>query len=628
MNIDQLPTAQKQSTRGVMDYLMILRKRKWIVLLVFLTIVTTATVKVYLRQPIYAGVAKILIDSADEKVLSFEQAFYSYDGFELDTQYRILSSRSLSKATFEKLGLSKDEEFADSEDPVGSFHSLFSIEPVRNSRIVLVKAMHPDPKKAALYANTFSQVYIDKNLERRLGAARYAVDWLTKQLATVREKVEKSELALQNYVAANQILHMPNIDEGGAKQGVIQQLESEKVKLETELSELSKRYKEKHPKMIRLKSVLAAVDERLKSEIQIVFDLNRKATKYGILKREVESNRQLYETILEKSKEQNLFENLTENNISIIDSAEIPKYAVYPNKRRSVMLGCFMGILLGCALAFFLEALDNTVKGVEDAQTLTGLPLLGCVPDHSRLKKIKLGELDLACFLDSKSPFAESYRFIRTGIFFSSVDNPARVILLTSSSPKEGKTTDASNLAITLAANGEKVLLIDADLRNPRIHKIFKLKDSDVGLSNVLTGGTGVNDAIRETQVPNLFVLPAGQHPPNPAELLESQKMKDFLTWASNNFKKVIIDTPPVMAVADPIILSAVVDGVIFVIRSGVTHRKQVIQALNKLSETQVKIFGIVLNRVRASTDNYYYPYYYRYYGERQRKDELKTVVR
>jgi capsular exopolysaccharide synthesis family protein len=202
------------------------------------------------------------------------------------------------------------------------------------------------------------------------------------------------------------------------------------------------------------------------------------------------------------------------------------------------------------------------------------------------------------------------------------------VILLTSSSPKEGKTTDASNLAITLAANGEKVLLIDADLRNPRIHKIFKLKDSDVGLSNVLTGGTGVNDAIRETQVPNLFVLPAGQHPPNPAELLESQKMKDFLTWASNNFKKVIIDTPPVMAVADPIILSAVVDGVIFVIRSGVTHRKQVIQALNKLSETQVKIFGIVLNRVRASTDNYYYPYYYRYYGERQRKDELKTVVR
>lgn len=612
------------------DYFIILKKRKWTILTIFIIVVLSVSLATLSVKPVYEATAKIIIDREDQKIFSFEGIFpvqsTQMDYFQ--TQLKVMGSRSLAKKVFDKLSLANDARYRSENDPLGLFKCGIRIEPVRNTRLASIIVRDHSPQRSARIANTFAQVYIDDNLERKLSASRYAIDWLTQQLLSVKRKIEKAEKALHKYVTDNNISYLPKIEEGGNQQGLIQQLEIEKARLEGLIAENSSRYKEKHPQMIRLHSSLATVNERLQQEIQSILFLNSKSAKFSFLKREVDSNQQLYDTILAKSKESDVFEGLRVNNISLVDPAEIPAIPVYPNKLQNLILACALGLILGFGLAFLLESLDTTLRGTEDVQSCLGYPVLGSVPENSKLKaKLKPGEIYVGSFLDTQSPFAESYRFIRASLFFSSVEKPIHSLLITSTCPKEGKTTDAINIGITLAASGEKILLVDADMRNPTVHRIFQFGDVS-GLSNILSGNGKPDDIIKETKVPNLYVMPSGPCPVNPAELLESPKMREFLAWAQGRFSKVIIDSPPVLAVADPLILSAYAEGVLFVVRSGMTTRKQALQAITKLSTTQVKIFGILVNRVKPTSEGYNNPYYYNYYGKKNtKKDRLKTAV-
>ena len=244
---------------------------------------------------------------------------------------------------------------------------------------------------------------------------------------------------------------------------------------------------------------------------------------------------------------------------------------------------------------------------------------MGHIPKADSLReKISHENLDLACYLESQSTFAESFRFVRTATLLSDVDKRYPLLLVTSTAPREGKSTVAINIAITMAAAEEKVLLIDADLRNPRLHKVFQNKSS-YGLTHVLSEITSPDKAISSTKIPNLHILPCGHIPPNPAELLGSERMRQFLNWTLEHFQRVIIDSPPVMAVADPLILANQVDGVIYTVQAGAHNCKAIGQSLQRIKDAHTKILGVVLNQVHAKKKGYYY-YYSPYHAKHQKE--------
>jgi len=600
------------------EYTSILLKRKWTALTIFLMVVTFVTLRAFLIQPLYEGTAKIVIDFDKDKVVAYEEIYNTNSAHRdyLPTELNILSSRVVAEKTLNKIRTqySKLVIKEGKKDPVEIVQSWFKINLLKRSRIVHIQAIHPDPEIAPFAANALTDAYIEFNMERKLEASNYAVAWLKKELASVLAEVKESDMKLLKYFTKHQIIHIPKIGKAEtAQQGLLVELEREHARLTTLIAELYTRYKPLHPKMIRLQSSLKNVKSRIKEEVHSVLDLNKKKVEYDILKREASANKRIYQTLFDRTKETNIFEGLKTNNVSIIDRARVSDTPLSPNRRFHFLIGCLLGLMSGIGIAIGLEYLNTTIKSTEDAEEFTGIPVLGNIPEIEMAKGEAHDNANLIHRQEGSSLLAESYRFVKIGISCVSVKTPAKRILITSSSPREGKTTNAVNLATTFAAGGEKVLLIDADLRNPKIKNIFNL-DSEWGLSHYLASEADTSQIICATSVPNLDVMSSGTTPPNPAELLESDKMKELLDWAAQRYSKVIVDSPPVMAVADPLILSGIIEGVLFVIRADTTNRKHVLQAINRIKETKIKILGIVLGRVHRGGSQYgYYGDYYPY---------------
>jgi capsular exopolysaccharide synthesis family protein len=272
--------------------------------------------------------------------------------------------------------------------------------------------------------------------------------------------------------------------------------------------------------------------------------------------------------------------------------------------RRSLMMATLAGLVLALGLVAGLTYLDDTVKTPEDVAHKLQVPFLGMVPKVPGHRATLSGEVS--------HTFGEAFRSLRTALAFSHGPASGRVVVVTSSQPLEGKTTTASNLAIALALGGEKVLLVDADLRRPNLHTTLGI-DNSLGLSHLLTGQAAPRDAIREAGTPNLWVMTAGQVPPNPSELLASDRMKALLGPSSEWFDWVIVDTPPVLAVTDAVILAPLAAGVAFVIRSEMTPRRHVRRALETLMTGGPALHGVVLNGVDLERNKYYYSRYYGY---------------
>ena len=419
------------------------------------------------------------------------------------------------------------------------------------------------------------------------------------------------------------------------------------VVLFNRMSELSKKYGRNHPKMVAIESELAELKKRkgvearrvvnsLKNKYKLALareeslktalarqkaeslSLNKKAVQYGVLQREAESSRHMYDMLIKRFKETSLTEEMKTGNIRIIDSAETPQDPVKPNKKRNLLLAVILGLGMGFGLALFLEYLDNTIKLPDEIKEELNIPFLGAVPAFASNGIPQRLPSDLVTIHAPKSPASESYRGIRTGILFSSADKSPQVIMVTSVSPLEGKTTSAANLSVTLANAESRVLLIDADMRRPRIHKIFGL-DRKIGLSSVLVGTESLKDAIVSSPVEGLDILPVGHIPPNPSEIIGSQKMGKLLDALRKKYARIIIDSPPILAVTDAVVLSQMVDGVLLVIRSGETPRAAIQNSLAQLQTVNAKILGAMLNAVGVGRDSYYYyQYSHYYYGEGQ----------
>jgi capsular exopolysaccharide synthesis family protein len=358
-----------------------------------------------------------------------------------------------------------------------------------------------------------------------------------------------------------------------------------------------------------------------------------KMVQYNILKRESEADKSLYEGLLTKLKEAGISEGLKSSNLRVVDPAMIPSYPARPAKARNIALAFLVGLVGGIGLALLREYLDNTVKTPDDIETLSRLPSLAVVPafgDGGKRKR-RMGffgspstngldkRIELVAQHLPKSQMSEAFRALRTALLLSQADHPPQVILVTSALPREGKTTAAANLAVTLAQLGDKTVLVDADLRKPGVGRLLNLGTGKyAGLSSYLAGVSALDlVTVPHPAIPNLAAIPTGPLPPNPADLLSSHKLADAIAELRTKYKFVVIDSPPIMAATDAVILSVQADGVLLVVRSGETPKEAFTRTCDLLTSVKSRLLGVVLNAVDASAPDYYYSYrYYPYsYG-------------
>lgn len=443
---------------------------------------------------------------------------------------------------------------------------------------------------------------------------------------------------------------------GGVGSGskLLDALHEQQANLKIQIAELSTQFGPSYPKVAQLNNQLKEIDRQLQSETNKAVDhlrgqylaalqretmlresfekqkqeankLNESAIEYSLLKRDVDSNRTLYEGLLEKLKEAGVTAGLRSNNFRIVDAARVPTTPVEPNIPRNLAFALVLGSVTGLGLAFLLENMDNTVRTPEQAQALSALPSLGMIPLGSKSSSHAAASTRLALTASKEavemvtqvrpqSQMAESYRALRTSLLLSNLGAPPKVIMVTSARPQEGKTTTSINTAIVLAQKGVRVLLIDADLRRPSVHKTLGMGPRS-GLSNVLTGSATVQQTITiSPMLPNLSILPAGTPPPNPAELLASSNMRDLVAELREQYDHIVIDTPPTLSVTDAVVLSPRADATILVIRSGHTTKQALRRSRDILMQVNAHVAGVLLNAVDLSSPDYYY--YYEYQGK------------
>jgi polysaccharide biosynthesis transport protein len=591
------------------------------------------------------------------------------------TQYRILTGRDLARRAVARIHRGSGAGDAVTDGQAGDFMSRVSVEPVRASRLVDVLFVSPDPALAATSANVLAEEYVEQNLDLRRQNMERSLEWLAQELARQKTIVEASERAMAQYREDQNALSLEDrqniviarlnqlndaatrartnraqkeslftrLEKLGPKATAdsipeilqnpyIQSLKAQLAELERRKALLSERYGDKHPEMLTVNASIQDATRQLNLEISkavasirhdyesamleettlasaldeqktIATDLDRKSVTYTVLQRDAESNRELYQTLLRREKELQVLANSRGNNVRLVERAAVPQAPFSPNLRRAVMLGTIVAFLVAIGLVLGLDYLDDTIKTPEDITRL-GLPFLALIP------AVRSGR-DRPT-LSGHNDFSEAIRSLRTSIALSTRQGGS-IVLVTSAQPLEGKTTTACNLATALAYGGAKVLLIDADMRRPGVHRGFGL-DNRCGLSDLLSGQAHLTQAVQRLAEPDLWIMPAGPTPPNPSELLASGRMEALLSQVQQGpFDWVIVDTPPVLAVTDASILTQWVSGVAFVVGSEMTRRRLAERAIETLAAGRPRILGAVLNRVDVSRNRYYYARHYGY---------------
>lgn len=413
-----------------------------------------------------------------------------------------------------------------------------------------------------------------------------------------------------------------------------EQMATVERQIQANVGTLESRLKADYEKALREERQLKAILERSKTEAT---QQNRAEIEYNMLKQEVDTQRALYNEFLTKTSQVDLQRVEQNNNLQLAEPAEAPTAPIGPDRLKTILTWMLLSLAGSIGLVFFLDYLDNTIKTVEDVAQYAQLPALGIIPAMGgrNIRKLagvkKGGSTAMAksaganaltmpgqiAALEARSSVAEAYRVLRTSVMLSSAGGPPKMILVTSGQPGEGKTTTTVNTAVSLAQLGASVLIIDCDLRKPSTHKVFGVNPGR-GVSTYLSRDVPIDDLIQTLPVPNLSLLACGPIPPNPAELISSDKMKNMLEILAQRYDHILIDSPPLMHVTDPVILSTMVDGVIIVVHAGRSTRDVVRRARQELSAVGAKIFGVVLNNVdfrRNGYDDYYYYRYYESYG-------------
>jgi succinoglycan biosynthesis transport protein ExoP len=569
---------------------------------------------------------------------------------------------------------------------VDAFASRLRVDPVRGSHLVDVAFTGMEPKFTATAVNALAREYVDQNLAVKLQTTTGMLEWLDQEVGHQQKKVQDSEKALaeyrahqnamslddkQNIVVArlnklnddvmfartkkarSQVLYEQMRASAPAQLGeiptvaqspVVAAAKSKVIDAQRAKAQLAERYGEKHPAMAKAITDLQEAQRQYELEVGRAVqairndhdtavleessfaqalnaakadaqDLSNKSVDYNVMERETKSNRQVYESLLQKENELRVASNSHANNVRVVETAEVPGGPSTAGGRRSWPIAIAFGLMLAIIVPFGLDYINDTVKTPEDVTRRLKLPFLGLVPSVRGDKHPVLASSHVP------HDFGESFRSLRTALM-ANYDTPqTKVVMFTSAQPLEGKTTTAVNIAMALAYGGARVLVIDADMRRPGLHRPLRLTN-ERGLSQVLIGQARVRDVIQRTVDPNLLAITAGKAPPNPSELLTSERMKMLLTNLGNGpFDWIIVDTPPVLAVTDAVILAPLVSGVVFVIGAEMTRRRLAERALETVMSAHPKQIAVVLNKVDFARNKYYYSRYYghqykNYYAE------------
>lgn len=486
--------------------------------------------------------------------------------------------------------------------------------------------------------------YEKESLYRQIQAGEYAAlpgvadNKLVQELTVRQAELQREKAMLETTFTAD----YPKVKQ------IQSQIEEINAVLARERKRVAERITNDYLAAVRREDLVRGAFEEQQKQANLIAG---RSVQYNILKREVETNKQLYEGLLQRLKEAGVSAGLKATNVRIVDPAEPPKKPAKPNLLLNLALATVMGMALGVGGAFLQEHLDNTLKTSQDVERHLGLPALALIPSVESLNGRRGGVYGLAehkkpralgqaepesspgrwhridATAEHHSALAEAFRSLRTSVLLSTADRPPRTLLVSSSQPSEGKTTISINLAISLSQLGQRVLLIDGDMRRPSIRKAFQMEDS-LGLVSYLTGQQDWRAAVLTTGLANLDALVCGPVPPNPAELLSSERMRTLLTEAKQEYHFIVMDSPPLLNVADSRILATLVEGLVLVVKGGATPRELAQRAQAYARNVGANVIGVVLNNldVRAD-DNYYYRYYhYDYYGaEHHTGGETKT---
>jgi capsular exopolysaccharide synthesis family protein len=714
-------------------YLNVFLRRKWLILLVVVTVTAGFTMYNARQRKMYSAQTSLIIDSKEPRFLdsqiqdvnsdvsaSWSSSFLANREF-LETQIRIIRSRTVSQRVIEKLGLATDLDFLNLSkienaerrnelhekiDPFVILQGKTRVEPVKDSRVAHIIIEDYDADRAALIANELAQAYVDEVVSQKLRVTDNASKWLDERRGALSDTAKASELALYDYRRQSDMLTTSIDDRANmvsqrlqstsaalneaqlkiaslnarvaaiknvqASQGVDDNLWAEALPaarenttlieikrrvlaLRSDCSDLASRYFPGHPKLAECRDKLAFTEKDFARELSNIvisseaelkeatekernirrllaeakaeaFEVEKKRLDLDHLKQASDSDKRQYDSVFKRLKDIELSGLLRTSNIRVLDAARPDPKPVRPDLPRGVMMGVGFGIFAALCLALLLEFLDSSVNTQLDIEERLGLPFLGFVPTIPDAIP-GVGNRDLYLLREPKSLIAECTRAIRTNLLFMSPDKPFKRMLVTSSGPQEGKSTTVINLGTAMAQSGNKVLVVDTDMRRPRLHRAFGVPN-DVGVSSLVVGEGDIHSAIKATEVPGLFVLPCGPVPPNPAELLHTKAFSQLLDKLGEHFDRIILDSPPVGAVADAVVLATQAEGVLVILKAGRTHRDVALRTVRSLRDVKANIFGAVLNNVdlaKSKYGEYYYGYAYKYYGYGEQQKGAQT---
>jgi capsular exopolysaccharide synthesis family protein len=505
-------------------------------------------------------------------------------------------------------------------------NQIISLDPNQNTVVERLAGLNQQLLQAENDRKTAEAAY---NAAKLPDAATAMVDDATKQTNDIEAKlIELRQKRAQLLVDATE--EAPEVKEVDQQIGELdkQLKDFRSRKSATLLTNLNTRYQQ----TLEREQSLRKAFEQQRAE---TLSQSEAAINYRIIQQEIETNKTLLNGLLQGAKENDVVLAGKPNNISIVDYALTPDSPVGPNRARTVIAAFFLAIGLGLGLALFFEYLDDTVHSTEEVERVLHLPALAVIPSVGSGARRRVlpgisgstalqkqngngnGNSELLMNVDSRSPLAEAYRHLRTSVLLSTAGRAPRSLLVTSSLPGEGKTTTAVNTAVSLAQTGASVVIVDADMRRPRLQSIFEMRGQE-GLSSILSSETSENDMltmVRHDEESGLNVLTSGPIPPNPAELLGSDQMRRLMTVLQANYTHVVVDSPPVSSFTDGVLISSMVDGVLLVVHGGKSSRHIVRRSKQLLNDVGAKIFGVVLNNVNLHSHDYYY--YQSYYGQK-----------